>query len=90
MSWDQSLDDQYEAELCVIHVCRSCGAKSRNLVDGWCTRCNGATEELDLEAAIRTRQACERARAEQRRRQPELFDELGNWAPFRVREGRAR
>ena len=80
--WDR-LEDTYDGAVDLRHACRSCGNVSRNLVDGWCLRCNGQTDELALEDAIRTRQACIKSREDQRRRRPEMFDEAGNWAPFR-------
>lgn len=80
--WDR-VEDAYDSQLDLRRVCRSCGNLARNTEDSYCSRCNGAREEQDLEDAIRTRQACQRARVEQRRRHPEMFDADGNWAPFR-------
>lgn len=80
--WDR-LEDSYDNLTDIRRVCRSCGNLSRHHEDGYCARCNGAREEMDLEDAIRTRQACLKAREAQRRRRPEMFDSEGNWAPFR-------
>jgi len=80
--WDR-VEDAYDNLTDLRRACRNCGGLSRNLVDGWCLRCSGQTDEMALEDAIRTRQACLKAREAQRRRHPEMFDEAGNWAPFR-------
>ena len=79
--WDR-VEDAFDNLTDLRRVCRSCGNLG-HLEDGWCHRCNGQRDEMALEDAIRTRQACERAREAQRRRRPEMFDEAGNWAPFR-------
>ena len=79
--WDR-VEDAYDGQTDLRRVCRSCGNLG-HLEDGWCHRCNGGREEMDLEDAIRTRQACLKAREAQRRRRPEMFDAEGNWAPFR-------
>lgn len=80
--WDR-LEDSFDNLTDIRRVCRSCGNLSRNLVDGWCVRCTGQTEDLALEEVARVRHACEKAREAQRRRRPEMFDADGNWAPFR-------
>lgn len=77
------VEDAYDTQVVLKHVCRSCGSLSLHLEDGWCHRCNGSRDEMALEDAIRTRQACLKAREAQRRRRPEMFDADGNWAPFR-------
>ena len=80
--WDR-VEDAYDSMTDLRRACRACGSLSRNLEDSYCAKCNGAREEMDLEDAIRTRQACLQAREAQRRRRPEMFDADGNWAPFR-------
>ena len=35
------IEDAWEAQVNLKHVCRSCGCLSRTLEDGWCPRCNG-------------------------------------------------
>lgn len=60
------IEDAWEAQVNLKHVCRSCGSLSRNLQDGWCPRCNG--DEPSNGEMVRL----ELAQARERTRQAEL------------------
>jgi ribosomal protein L37E len=57
------IDDAYEAQVNLKHVCRSCGSLSLHLEDGWCSKCN--SDEPTIGDEIRREMA--RARENTRR-----------------------
>jgi predicted ATP-dependent serine protease len=68
---DGSSYDQYEAELDVRRVCRSCGRKA-HLEDGRCAKCSDP-ESVAAEVAEANHRAGLKAREAQRQRHPEWF-----------------
>ena len=59
------IEDAWEAQVNLKHVCRSCGSLSLHLEDGWCPKCS--SDEPTLGDQIRE----ERAQARERTRRAE-------------------